>query len=171
MAIDAKSIAFGDLERELAVTRRVLLALPAPQLEWTPHPRSMNLGQLASHVADLPNWMNAALAADELEAANAPRPPAGPPQKDEILARFDRYAAELRRTIHGFDMSTWDRDWTMRSGSHVIASRPRPMVFRVWCASHLVHHRGQLCVYLRQLDVPVPTIYFNTADNPGMTFD
>lgn len=166
-----KSVAFGDVDRELRVTREVLLALPADRLEWLAHAKSMSLGRLASHVADLAEWMRGAIAGDELDASNAPRTPAGPPNKEEIIARFDRYAAGLRAAIEAFDMSRWDRDWTMRNGAIVILTKPRPFVYRVLCFNHLIHHRGQLAVYLRLLDLPVPTIYFNTADNPAMTFD
>lgn len=171
MASDAKAIAFGDVERELRVTRDVLEALPADRLEFRPHAKSMSLGQLASHVADMPEWMRASLAADELDAANAPRTPAGPPAKEEIVARFDRYAQGLRAAIAAFDIARWEAHWTMRRGEQVFTRSPRPMVYRVWSMNHLIHHRGQLCVYLRLLDMPVPTVYFNTADDPTMRFE
>jgi uncharacterized damage-inducible protein DinB len=167
----AKSVAFGDVERELKVTRDVLSALPADKLDWKAHPKSMSLGQLASHVADMPEWMRASLAADELDAANAPRSPAAPFSRDEIIERFEHYAHGLRAAIVSFDMARWELPWTMRRGEQIFTTKERPMVYRVWSMNHLIHHRGQLCVYLRLLDLPVPTVYFNTADEPGMKFE
>lgn len=168
---DPKSIAFSDIERELKVTRDVLAALPAANLEWKTHAKSMSIGALASHVADMPAWMRGTLVSDELDFANAPRSPGAPFSKDEILARFDRQAAELRTAIAGFDMSRWFGTWTMRNGAQVIVAKDRPTAFRVWSANHMVHHRAQLCVYLRLLDLPVPTVYFNTADDKMMKFE
>jgi uncharacterized damage-inducible protein DinB len=68
-------------------------------------------------------------------------------------------------------MSQWENEWTLRNGGQVIVTKPRPFVYRVWNANHLIHHRGQLALYLRLLNVPVPTIYFNTADNPEFLFE
>jgi uncharacterized damage-inducible protein DinB len=167
----AKSVAFSDVERELRVTRDVLAALPGDKLEWKAHPKSMSLGQLASHVADMPEWMRASLAADELDAASAPRTPPGPPSKDEILSRFDRRCVGLREAIASFDMARWPLPWTMRRGEQIFTTKERPMVYRVWSMNHMIHHRAQLCVYLRLLDLPVPTVYFNTADKPEMKFE
>jgi uncharacterized damage-inducible protein DinB len=170
-SISLKDVVFGDLERELAVTRRVLERLPEEKYDWRPHEKSMTLGLLAIHVADMPDWIRGTFAADELDAASAPRPPAELKGRGELLARFDRNVAAMREAIAGFDMANWERDWTMRNGAQVFVTRPRPVVYRVWCANHMIHHRGQLCLYLRMLDVPVPTVYFNTADEPAFVFE
>jgi uncharacterized damage-inducible protein DinB len=168
--MDLKRLAFGDLEREIGVTRRVLEALPEGQFGWRPHERSMTLGQLGLHVADMPDWIRATLAADELDASKAPRPPKEIDHAG-LLARFDRNVEAMRAAVAGFDMANWERDWTMRDGAHVIVTKPRPVVYRVWSVSHMVHHRGQLCLYLRLLGVKVPTVYFNTADDPAWVFE
>ena len=165
-----KDLAFGDLERELAVTRTVLERLPEAHFAWKPHEKSMSLGNLALHVAELPAWITATLDRDELDTADAPRPPAELKKSQELLDRFDRNAAAARDAVARFDMANFDKPWSMRNGEQVIVTRPRSLVYRIWCANHLVHHRGQLCLYLRLLNVPVPTVYFNTADDPTWVF-
>jgi uncharacterized damage-inducible protein DinB len=166
-----KEIAFGDLERELAVTRRVLQRLPEEHYDWKPHEKSMSLGQLALHVAELPEWARVTIGQDELDAASAPRPPKTLKDRAELLERFDRHVAALRAVVEKFDAADLNRDWTMRNGTQVIVTKPRATVYRVWCLNHLIHHRGQLCLYLRLLNVPVPTVYFNSADDPTWVFD
>jgi uncharacterized damage-inducible protein DinB len=166
-----KDAVFLDLEREIAVTRRVLEALPKSQFAWKPHAKSMSLGELAIHVADMPGWIRATLAADELDAASAPRPPKDGVDRAGLLARWDANVAQMRAAVAAFDMANWERDWTMRSGAAVIVARPRPVVYRVWSLNHMIHHRAQLCVYLRLLGVAVPTVYFNTADDERWVFE
>ena len=95
-AVSLKEIAFGDLERELKVTRRVLEALPEEKFGWTPHEKSMTVARLASHVADLPDWIRLALAENQLDLATAPPPPDAAKSRQELLERFDRNAAALR---------------------------------------------------------------------------
>ena len=166
-----KDIAFGDLERELTVTRTVLERLPPEHYGWKPHEKSMSLGQLALLVAELPEWIRATIGEDVLDVAGAPRPPAELKSREELLDRFDRHAAAARDVVARFDMANFGNTWTMRNGEQVIVARPRPIVYRIWCLNHLVHHRAQLCLYLRLLNVPVPTVYFNTADDPTWVFE
>lgn len=166
-----KDVVFGDLERELKVTRTVLERLPAEHYGWKPHEKSMTLMQLALHVADLPDWIRVTLAQDDLDMASAPRPPAEVKDSAELLARFDKNVAALREAVAKFDVAKLNRPWTMRNGAEVVVSRPRAVVYRVWCVNHMIHHRAQLCLYLRLLNVPVPTVYFNTADDPTWVFE
>jgi uncharacterized damage-inducible protein DinB len=163
--------AFGDVERELAVTRRVLEAIPDAHLAWKPHAKSMSLGQLAIHVAYLPDWARAALAGEVLDFATAPRPPKSVTGVRELLEHFDRNAAAFRAAIATFDPAKYRDSWTLRNGDQVFVSKPRPVVYRIWSMNHLIHHRGQLCLCLRLLDVKVPTVYFNTADDPAFVFE
>ena len=165
-----KEIAFGDLDRELKVTRTVLERLPQEHYEWKPHEKSMSLGNLALHVAELPDWIRVTLAQDELDAASAPRPQAKLKDRAELLARFDRHVAALQQAVEQFDIATFNKPWTMRNGAKIMVTRPRAFVYRVWSLNHLIHHRGQLCLYLRLLNVPVPTVYFNSADDPAWVF-
>ena len=165
------TILLAELDQEAQTTKRVLERMPQDRLSWRPHPKSMSLMQLGLHVAELPNWATAAIAQDQLDAATAPRPPATVKDVQELLARFDRHAADLRRAAQRFDPASWNQDWAMRQGSQVMVSKPRPIVYRTWCLNHMIHHRGQLCVYLRLLNVPVPTVYFNSADDPKWVFE
>jgi uncharacterized damage-inducible protein DinB len=171
MTNEAKDLVFADIERELAVTRKILAAVPIGHSGWKPHDKSMTLEQLAIHVADLPGWARAALAGDELNFQTTERPPRSVASIDQLLSFFDARAAALRHAIQQFDMARWNGAWTMRNGSHVLTTQPRPTVFRIWSLNHLVHHRAQLCIYLRLLNVPVPTVYFNTADDPAWVFE
>jgi uncharacterized damage-inducible protein DinB len=166
-----KDTAFGDLERELKVTRTVLDRLPPEHYEWKAHEKSMSLGQLALHVATMPHWIYVSLAHEELDVENAPRTPKELKQKSELLTFFDKYASMALDAAKSFDMAKWDHAWSLKHGDEVIVTRPRPIVYRIFSLNHLIHHRGQLCVYLRMLNVPVPTVYFNTADEPGMAFE
>ncbi|HEY1921486.1 MAG TPA: DinB family protein [Tepidisphaeraceae bacterium] len=140
-----KEIAFGDLERELKVTRTVLDRLPPEHYAWRPHEKSMTLGKLALHVSDLPDWGRATIAQDELDAASAPRSPAELKDRAELLSRFDRHAAALRQAVDQFDMANFNKPWSMRNGEKILVTRPRAMVYRVWCLNHMIHHRAQLC--------------------------
>jgi uncharacterized damage-inducible protein DinB len=169
--VKLKEIAFGDLERELKVTRTVLERLPEEHYAWKPHEKSMSLGKLALHVAELPDWTRVTIAQDELDAASAPRPPSELKDRAELLARFDRHVAALREAVEKFDVANLNKPWSMRNGSKVMVTRPRAMVYRVWCLNHMIHHRAQLCLYLRLLNVPVPTVYFNSADDPTWVFE
>jgi len=169
--MNSKDIAFGDLERELAVTRKVLERLPIEHYGWRPHEKSMRLGNLALHVADLPAWATEAIAADELDAANAPRPPKELTSRKELLDRFDQNVVKLRKAVADFDMAGFEKPWTMRQGEQVIVTKARSVVYRIWSINHMIHHRAQLCLYLRLLDVPVPTVYFNTSDDPTWVFE
>jgi len=166
-----KDVAFGDLERELTVTRSVLERLPEEHYGWKPHEKSMSLGKLALHVSDLPGWIRDTIAQDELDAASAPHSPAELTNRKELLERFDKNAAGAREAVERFDAANLMRPWTLRNGEHVLVTRPRLTVYRVWCLNHMIHHRAQLCLNLRLLDVPVPTVYFNTADDPSWVFD
>ena len=163
--------AFGDIDRELTITRRVLAAIPSEHFSWKPHEKSMSLGQLALHVAYLPDWAKGALAIDVMDMATAPRPPKSVKDVAELLEHFDRNAAALRKAVQEFDPAKYRDQWTMKNGEQVFVSKPRPIVYRIWSMNHLIHHRGQLCLYLRLLGVKVPTVYFNTADDPAWVFE
>jgi len=167
----AKDSIFFDLERELAMTRKVLERLPEKQYAWKPHVKSMSLGQLAIHVATLPDWIRASLIGDSLDAASAPRPPSQVSGQKELLKIFDTNADALRAAVKDFDPAKYFDTWSFRRGEQIMTSKPRATVYRVWCLNHLIHHRGQLCVYLRLLDVPVPAVYFNSADEQAWVFE
>jgi uncharacterized damage-inducible protein DinB len=159
-----KDLVFSDVAREVDTTRRVLERVPEQHFAWKPHEKSFALGSLASHVANLPLWGIAILTLDEMDLATPPNIPGAATSSAELLARWNDHAATLNGAIAALDEGALGRTWTMRKGEHVLISQPRLQVLRSMCLSHIVHHRGQLSVYLRLLDVPVPSIYGPSAD-------
>jgi uncharacterized damage-inducible protein DinB len=169
--LSGKALALIDVEREIAVTRKVLQRLPAGQLGWQVHPKSMNLGRLAMHVVNLLQWSIDTLERDGLDMATTPPMRDEPVDVVDILRTFDQKAAALRAALARLDEAALSRPWTLRHGDQVIFAESRAKILRVWCLNHLVHHRAQLCVYLRLLNVPVPAVYFNSADEPEWVFE
>jgi uncharacterized damage-inducible protein DinB len=163
--------AFNDLERELKVTRKVLERLPEKDFAWKPHEKSMHLGQLAMHVATLPQWMVTTLTQDGLDFANPPQIKTEAKTHAELMQEFDKHAAEVRAAIARTDDAMLQKTWTLRQGDKVLHSDSKATILRIWCLNHMIHHRAQLCIYLRLLNVPVPTVYFNSVDDPQWTFE
>jgi uncharacterized damage-inducible protein DinB len=165
-----KDTVFLDLEREFGVTRKVLERLPEREFGWKPHEKSMSLGRLAMHVATLPDWMQLTLDEPGLDMASSRRPRLEPENSKDLLDTFDNAIAKVRASVDRLKPEVLAAAWTVRNGAQVMTSQPRAKVYRIWCMNHLVHHRAQLCVYLRLLNVPVPAVYFNSADEPDWVF-
>lgn len=161
-----RRLALADLEHEMAQTRRVLERVPDEHFDWKPHEKSSSLGKLAAHIANLPWLARAALRGDELDVATVPRPDpaAAPKNREEILAKFDAELAELSAALDAADDATLMQRWTLRNGERVVLTLPRMGAIRGMGISHVIHHRAQLTVYLRLLDVPVPGLYGPSAD-------
>lgn len=158
-----KAVALGDLEQELAVTRSLLERVPDDKLDWKPHEKSFSLGALATHVANLPFWITATVQNDFFDlAAVTHRPSAG--NRQELLELFEQTAAEMRAALAPADDAALLRTWELRMGDKVVMRMPKLAVIRGMGISHFIHHRGQLSVYLRLLDVPLPPMYGPTAD-------
>ena len=156
-----------EFDQEMASTRKMLERVPEVRLAFKPHPKSPTLGWLANHVADIPGWVAATVNEDELDFAPAgkPRPQMSEASsRDQLLAIFDRKAAEGHTAIAGVSDERLAGPWTLRMGSHVLFTLPRAAVLRSFVMSHLIHHRAQLGVYLRLNDVPVPGMYGPSAD-------
>jgi uncharacterized damage-inducible protein DinB len=157
----------AELEAESPATRRVLERIPGDRLDWRPHPKSMSLGQLAQHVAALPGAMSRMAAQDGLDAATVDFEPEPAESSEVLLATFDASVAEARAYLAGLDEETATAPWTLRHGERNVFTLPRIALMRTLAFNHLYHHRGQLTVYLRLLDVPVPAVYGKSADeNP-----
>ncbi len=167
----AKELACCDIDREIQTTRRVLSRLPEKHFAWKVHEKSMNLGRLAMHVANLLQWTVDTLERDELDMASPPKMRNEPTSLADVLATFDANAKAVAKAMERVDDASLSRTWTLREGDQILYAAPRARVLRVWCLNHLVHHRAQLCVYLRLLNEPVPAVYFNSADEPEWTFD
>lgn len=163
-----KGAALGDLDQELTRTRPLLERVPDEHAAWRPHERSMSLGYLASHVVTVLHWQATTLRADELDLATVPPPDGTLYPREELLRRFDAAAAEVRALVEALEPERLADPWTLRRGDQVFFRRPRYEVVRELGISHLIHHRAQLGVYLRLLDVPLPQVYGPTADEPGV---
>lgn len=159
-----KRLAFGDLERELDTTRAHLSRIPSGRIDWKPHERSWSVGELGAHLANLVSWMRWTLEGDGFDLAE-PRPEREPPAStEEILKEFDDARAALEEAWEEVDDGGLMEPWTLREGEREIFTMPRLAALRTFTVSHMVHHRGQLTVYLRLLDVPVPPSYGPSAD-------
>ena len=155
----------AELEQESVTTRRVLERVPQPHLSWKPHPKSMSLGQLALHIATVPG--NVA----ELPASDTAEPPAFVQREAATVAELGpaltASVAKARHHLGGFDDARMGATWRLMSGGHEILAMPRVALVRAIMLNHWYHHRGQMLVYLRLLDLPVPSVYGPTADeNP-----
>jgi uncharacterized damage-inducible protein DinB len=158
------ALAFADLSNELATTRTVLDRLPDGQFDWAPHEKSMPLGRLAAHMVTLVGMPETMLATDAVDLA-AGRPPTAPmADRAAVLAAFDAAAARARTALDGASDEALAGTWALRMGQHTIAAGTRREMLRHLFLSHLIHHRGQMTVYLRLLGVPVPPVYGPTAD-------
>jgi uncharacterized damage-inducible protein DinB len=158
-----KQLALGDLNHELGVARKLLERVPEAHLDWKPHEKSMTLGGLALHVATIPYWLIRVLEADSFDLATATRNPP-PTSVQEILDAFEERVTNMRRVLDATDDAALTRTWQLRRGDQVLQTMPKLAVIRAMCISHMIHHRAQLSVYLRMLDVPLPPMYGPTAD-------
>jgi uncharacterized damage-inducible protein DinB len=155
---------FDDLDVEFATTRRLLERFPEGQATWKPHEKSMSLGRLATHVAELPGFAETMLRGDELDFAV--NPPAGTvvTTAAELVAIHDRTTASARAALVAMPAAKLDETWTLRAGDQVLLKDRRGKVLRQHLVSHIAHHRGQLSVYYRLLGVALPWMYGPTAD-------
>ena len=152
-----------ELEKEMATTRRLLERVPTEKGRWKPHEKSFSLGHLAQLVATMPGWITGALREDFMDLAGGPG--YSYQETDTLLEWFDRAVAGARAAVAETGDEGLGEPWSLRSGDHVIFTAPRGEVVRE-NLNHLIHHRGQLSVYLRLLDIPLPSIYGPTADEP-----
>jgi uncharacterized damage-inducible protein DinB len=155
-----------EFDHEMATTRRLLERVPEPEFAWKPHERSMTLGELAGHVASLPMWCSTTLETTVLDLDSfgediTLKPPAS---RDALLQDFDTKVARARAAIASASDGDMLVSWTLKKGSQEFFSMPRVSAIRSFVMNHLIHHRGQLSVYLRLKDVPIPPIYGPTAD-------
>lgn len=152
-----------EFEHEAALTRKTLERVPLERGDWKPHEKSFTLRQLASHLATIPSWTAVTLKQDELDMD----PDDQAPQfdtREAMLDAFDHSVEEARRVLADTSGEQLMGTWTLKSGGHTVLSMPRIAVLRGFVLNHAVHHRAQLGVYLRLLDVPVPSIYGPSAD-------
>lgn len=153
-----------ELEREKKNTARIIRNLTDDVFGWKPHEKSMTVGQLANHIVELHNWVNFAVTKDVFDF-HTDYNRSGLTGVNELLNLLETGYEENRKLIESMDESAYFDTWTLKAGDHIIAEMPRAGALRFIVTNHLIHHRGQLTVYLRLLDIPVPGIYGPSADD------
>ena len=136
-------------------------------MAWQPHSKSMTLGGLATHLINLLNWQIAILLQPEFDLSAVPVRREALQRREEVLEEFDANVAKLEKLLAESDEDALGQEWTLRNGDYIIQRQPRALALRTFGLSHMVHHRAQLGVYLRLLDIPVPGLYGPSADEEG----
>jgi uncharacterized damage-inducible protein DinB len=160
-----------EYDHEMKVTRTCIERVPDAKWDWAPHEKSMTLGRLASHLVDSLDWATASLTTTEFDIAPPGAPPFEPAffkNTKETLAEFDKRAATTRQAIERSTDQDLFQDWSLLKGGQKIFTMPRAAILRSFLMNHNIHHRGQLSVYLRLCNVPVPSIYGPSADEGSM---
>jgi uncharacterized damage-inducible protein DinB len=152
-----------EFDLEMATTRKAIERVPTDKGAWKPHPKSFALGHLTQLIATMPGWLTNMATQSELDLARG----AGYSLEstDSLLAKFDKLVAEARTALANLKDADVAAPWSLKHGDRVLFTTPRGVTIRT-TINHLVHHRGQLTVYLRLIDVPVPSMYGPTADEP-----
>ncbi|HVL67534.1 MAG TPA: DinB family protein [Vicinamibacterales bacterium] len=155
-----------EYDHEFATTRKLLERVPEAELGWKPHEKSMTLGQLAGHLANLPFWCAKTMqaASYDVQAGDRQATLEAPASRDALLKSFDEQTRVARDLLARASDAELTAPWTLQNGGQEIFTMPRLAVFRSFVMNHMIHHRGQLTVYLRLKDVPLPAVYGPTAD-------
>jgi uncharacterized damage-inducible protein DinB len=152
-----------EMEQEAQTTRKMLSIIPNDKFNWQPHPKSMTVIRLATHIAELPSWVSMVLTTDELDFAANPYDPKVIKNVDELVACFEESLADGKAHLEKAKLSQFDEKWTLRNGDDIYDVSLKGEVIRM-AYSQIVHHRAQLGVFLRLLDVPIPGSYGPSAD-------
>lgn len=158
-----------EIDQENASTRKLIGLVPEAKFGWRPHRKSWTIGELATHLSNIPTWVARTLDASELDVAPILGRTWKVPEvwgRPDVLALFDASWNSARAAIASASDEHLMQPWTLKKGGTVLATLPRIAALRSFVVSHSIHHRGQLSVYLRLLDVPLPGIYGPTADEP-----
>lgn len=156
----------SELQAEAATTRRVLERIPEDRLSWRPHPKSMSLGQLALHIARVPGAIGELLAELTREPPVVPLPEAT--SRQEVIAELERSVASAAAALQGWGDAGLGQEWTMQRDGRPLFVLPRGAMVRAIMLNHWYHHRGEMMVYLRLNDVPLPSVYGPTADESAL---
>ena len=152
-----------ELSLEAKVTRRYLQSVPFDKLEYKPTEKSETLGRLAIHLAEIIAWWTSIVETDNLDFIDFK--PREIESKEELLTYFDNLLSDAKSALMKVENEVFDKEWSMTNGDEVLFTLPKKQVARLFCMNHLVHHRSQLGIYLRLLDIPVPATYGPSADD------
>jgi uncharacterized damage-inducible protein DinB len=161
----------AELDNEASGTRKTLERVPEKLFTWKPHGKSMAMGDLASHIANIPTWIGHTLNADSLDLMPVGKPKIETPKarsNKELVEMFDKSVVEAREILSKASDEQMHGNWSLMGGGKIFFTMPRVVVLRNFVFNHLVHHRAQLGVYLRLNDIPVPSLYGPSADETGM---
>ncbi|HMO82407.1 MAG TPA: DinB family protein [Pyrinomonadaceae bacterium] len=170
-AIGTNNIAsalIAEMEHEAATARKCLERIPAEKFDWKPHEKSMSFGKLASHVAEMFGWTPVTLQQPELDFAKFDYKPFEPATTEDLVEFLDKNVAEAIDVLRNTPDEVFMEDWTMRNGDTIYFTLPKVATMRSFVMNHIVHHRGQLTVYMRLNDIAVPSIYGPSADEGQM---
>jgi uncharacterized damage-inducible protein DinB len=154
----------AEIKHEAAATKRILERVPKESFGWKPHEKSLSLGQLATHVAELPGFIQGILTIDDFDFAMGHYKAAKADTPEELMTVFQEKLDAVVEALENTSDEKMHANFTLRFGEYVIASVPRMVAVRTMAMNHLIHHRGQIAVYLRLLNLPVPGLYGPSAD-------
>ena len=160
-------ILLNEIEQEAQTTRKMLSIVPNDKYDWKPHPKSMTLKHLATHIAELPSWMSMGLTTDGLDFAANPYNPVDIDNTTDLLAYFEKCYAQGRADLEATNEDILQQPWVLRNGYQILLNQNKYDTVRV-SISQTIHHRAQLGVFLRLLDIPIPGSYGPSADEMGM---
>lgn len=158
------AISMQEFDTEMGSTRRVIERVPSDNADWKPHPKSFSIAHLAQLLAGMPGWLTNIATERSLDLSTAPK--YSNQKTEDLLTQFDKNAKAARAALEKATDDDLALDWSLTMGAHTIMTMPRREVIRQ-TISHIAHHRGQMTVYLRLLDVPVPAVYGPSADDRG----
>jgi len=159
-----KDALLPEFDHEMGTTRKLLERVPDDNLAWKPHVKSMTLGRLATHLAELPGWVQSVIRDGAFDIKAGEHTPRALGTRSEILALFDEKVAAARALIASMGDGEMMATWTLKREGHDLFTLPKAAVLRSFLMNHMIHHRGQLSVFLRLRDVPIPPIYGPSAD-------
>lgn len=153
-----------ELENEAVTTRKMLSRVPTDKFDWQPHSKSMTLRRLAAHVAELPGWVAMTVDTNELDFANNPYEPKEVKDVHDVMEYFEESLKNGREALTRVTLEDLNKEWTLRNGEQIYSTEPKYDVIRM-AYSQTIHHRAQLGVYLRLLNVSIPGSYGPSADD------
>ena len=160
-------ILLKEFEQEAQATRKFLKLVPEDKFDWRPHPKSMNLQQLTTHIAELPAWVTMAITTDGLDFGAVPYEPSKIDNSADLLEFFETSYADGLAHLQAFDEAELGKQWVLRNGEQILADMNKYETIRV-ALTQTIHHRAQLGVFLRLLNIPIPGTYGPSADELGL---